>query len=704
MALKEHSVGPALAFRKTFCFLLVTFLLLQTLRIKTLADEGMWPFNNLPTAEIKSRYGFEVTESWLRKVQLASLRFNSGASGSFVSANGLVMTNHHVASDTLQKLSTAQNNYYKDGFLARTLTEELKAPDLELNVLVSVEDVTSRINGVVKPGMTAAESTAARQAEISAIEKYSLGKTKLRSDVVTLYRGGQYHLYRYKTYTDVRVVFAPEFAIAFFGGDPDNFTYPKYSLDIAFFRVYENEKPIKSEQYLKWSETGVKENDLVFTSGHPGSTARLNTVSHLEFLREPALPFSLRQWARLRKALVEYSSQGEEPARRVQEDLFTVENNLKRTRGQWEGLQNKILMAKKRRAETALRRRIAGNPEKQKEYGEVWQQIARGRRQLHDRFIEISFLEAAAGFNSPLFSLARTLVRLAAENKKPDAERLAEYTEARRASLELNLFSPAPIYKDLEKAKLADSLAFMRDELGAQHPLVGKALNGKTPKARAEELVSRTQLDDAAYRKQLASRGVKGIEESTDPMIVLARTVDPEARAIRKFYEPILGAERANYAKIARALYEIEGTKLYPDATFTLRLSYGAVKGYRENGKWISPFTTFGGIFQRAARHNHKHPYKLPERWLERKTSLDLYLPLNFVTTNDSVGGSSGSPVINREAEIVGVIFDGNIQSLVGNFLYDELQNRAICVDARGIIHALRIIYGAGGIADEISG
>ena len=690
-----------MALRQFLCVLLTALLSIQLLGGVALADEGMWPFNNVPKAEIKRRYGFEITDAWLRKVQLASVRFNNGASGSFVSPDGLVMTNHHVASETLQKLSAPQNDYYRNGFYARTRAEELKALDLELNVLMSTEDVTARINGAVNASMTAAEANAARQAQVAAIEKESLAATNLRSDVVTLYRGGQYHLYRYKTYTDVRVVFAPEFAVAFFGGDPDNFTYPKYSLDVAFVRVYENGKPLRVENYLKLTESAVRENELVFISGHPGSTSRLNTVAHLQFLRETALPFSLRQLSRLRKTLRRYGSVGEEQTRRAQQDLFDAENNLKRTRGQFEGLQNKSLLTKKVRTEGELRRRITAGLEKQKD-GNPWQEIAKGRKELQKQFLEISFLESAAGLNTTLFSLARTLVRLVAENAKPDTERLAEYTEARRASLELNLFSPAPIYKDLEKAKLAGSLAFMRDELGAEHPIVKKILNGKTPDSRAEELVTGTQLQDPDYRKRLASGGTEGIEKSTDPMLVLAREIDPEARAVRKFYEPVLSAERANYGKISRALYELEGTKLYPDATFTLRLSYGAVKGYRENGKWIPPFTTFGGMFRRAAQHNNKYPYQLPERWHNKKPSLTLSLPINFVSTNDSVGGNSGSPVINKAAEIVGVIFDGNIQALVGNFIYDDTQNRAISVDSRGIVEALRKVYGAIEITDEL--
>ena len=689
--------------RKCLCVFLVALFSLSTLGIKCFADEGMWPFNNVPKAEIKRRYGFDVTDDWLSRVRLSSVRFSSGASGSFVSPDGLVLTNQHVATPAVQKLSTPGHDYVKDGFYARTRDEELRAPDLELNVLVSIEDVTARVEGAVKPGMTGAAAAAARRAEIAAIEKDSLDATKLRSDVVTLYRGGQYHLYRYKTYDDVRVVFVPEFAIAFFGGDADNFTYPRAALDLAFFRVYENGRPLKSENYLKWSEAGAREDELVFISGHPGTTARLNTVAHLEFTRDMVLPFILRQLKRQRATLLAYSAQGEEQSRRAKSDLFGTENSLKRLTGQYEGLQDGRLLPKKRRAEEALRKMVAADPKKQKEYGDAWQTIAKGREEFRSRFAEISLLESAIAFDTNLFTLARTLVRLATEDTKPDAERLPEYSQARRASLELNLYSPAPVYKDFERTKLASSLAFMRDELGATHSLVKKVLQGRTPESRAEELISETQLQDVAYRRRLAAGGVKAIEESTDPLIVLARTVDPEARDGRKFYEPVLSVERESYAKIARALYEVEGTKLYSDATFTLRLSYGAVRGYTENGRKIPAFTTFADLYRRAAEHNDQAPYKLPERWVQRAPALQLNTPLNFVSTNDSVGGGSGSPVIDRDTRLVGVIFDGNMQSLAGNFVYDDAQNRAIAVDSRGIIEALTKIYDARELAGELT-
>ncbi|MFP5264451.1 MAG: S46 family peptidase [Blastocatellia bacterium] len=667
------------------------------------ADEGMWTFNNVPRVEIKKRYGFDVTDAWLKKVQLASVRFNNGGSGSFVSADGLVLTNHHIASDTLQKISSAEKDYVKDGFYAPTRDKEVKAPDLELNVLISLEDVTDRVNRAVKPGAAGEEATAARRAEIAAIEKESLAATGLRSDVVTLYQGGQYNLYRYKKYTDVRLVFAPEFGIAFFGGDPDNFNYPRYDLDMALFRIYEDNKPIRVENYFKWSKAGAKDGELVFVSGHPGSTARLNTVAHLEYLRDTGIPFALRLLTREHGLLEKYSAKGEEQSRRAKEELFSIENALKVYRGQLEGLQDKSLMARKAKAEEALRRSVTADEKKRKEYGDAWDSIARGRKTLPAYSREYSLLEGGAGFNSGLFDIARTLVRLAAERAKPDTERLPEYTEARRESLELNLFSPAPIYEDLEKMKLADSLAFMRDELGADNAAVKKALGGKSPEARAAELVEGTKLKDVSYRRQLAAGGMKAIEESTDPMIVLARSVDEQSRALRKRYESeVQSNERASYSKIARALFDIEGTRLYPDATFTLRLSYGTVKGYQENGRQVPPFTTIAGLYKRAAEHGNKSPYDLPASWLAKKSALDLNMPFNFVSTNDITGGNSGSPVFNQNAELVGLIFDGNIQSLVGNFVFDDTQNRAVSVDSRAMIEALRKVYGANEVADEL--
>jgi hypothetical protein len=696
--------------RRLFGALAVALLLVSTLTPRpALADEGMWPFNNVPKDEIKRRYGFTVTDAWLRKVQLASVRFNNGGSGAFVSRDGLVLTNNHIAEDTLSKLSTEAKDYMKDGFLARTRAEEAKAPDLELNLLMSIEDVTARVAGATKPGMTAAEASSARDAEIRAIEDESNKATGLRSDVVTLYQGGRYDLYRYKQYTDVRLVFAPEAAIGFFGGDPDNFEFPRYDLDMALFRVYENGQPIKVENYFAWSRKGARENDLVFVSGNPGSTGRLDTVAHLEYLRDTGLPFQLKWYDNRLAALRRYSAQGEEQARRAESEILSIENALKLWRGQLEGLRDKAIMAKRVRAEAELQRVIAADPKKRQEYGAAWDAIARARKSLASFERERRFLESTtgfktAGFQSVLFDIARKLVRLAAESSKPNEERLPDFTDAARETLELGLYSSAPIYNDFEKAKLAASLAFMRDELGADNALVRKALAGKSPEARAAELVDGTRLKEVEYRRQLAAGGLKSIESATDPMIVLARSVDPEARAVRKRYtDEVEGVEHDAYAKISRALFDINGTKMYPDATFTLRLAFGTVKGYKENGKTVPPFTDFAGLYRHSAEHNNRPPYQLPARWVERKSALDLKTPFNFAAALDSTGGNSGSPVINRDAELVGLLFDGNIQSLIGDYVYDETQNRSLCVDTRAMLEALRKVYGANEIADELT-
>jgi hypothetical protein len=690
--------------RKVLCALVLALFSLQTLQFSASADEGMWTFNNIPRAEIKKKYGFDVTDEWLKKVQLASVRFNNGGSGSFVSPNGLVLTNYHIVEDIVNEVSTPQKDLAKEGFVAHTQADEIKAPALELNVLMSIEDVTARVNGAVKAGVSDAGGFAARRTEIAAIEAESTKASGLRSDVVTLYQGGQYNLYRYKKYTDVRLVFVPEFQAAFFGGDPDNFNFPRFNIDMALVRIYENDQPVHPASFFKWSTAGAKEGELVFVTGHPGSTARLNTLAHLQELRDASIPIVLRLLERREAMLMKYMKMGEEQTRQAQNELNSVQNSLKVYRGQLAGLKDASLMDRKSKDEAALRKSIAANPDRQKMYGDAWDAIAKAHQGLPSYIRERRIFDLASGFNTVTFGVARTLVRLAAESEKPNAERLPEYLDARRASLEAALYSPAPIHDDFEKLKLADSLGFMSELLGADHPLVKQILNGKTPEARADELIAGTKLKDVAYRKELATGGSKGIEASTDPMIVLARLIDPKARELRKRFEnEVTGVERANYSKIARARFETEGDKLYPDATFTLRLSYGAVKSYMENGKRVSPFTTLGGLYDRATQFKSEFPYNLPQRWLDKKSAVDLKTPFNFVSTDDIIGGNSGSPTINRNAELVGLIFDGNIQSLVGNFIYDESVNRAISVDVRAMREVLRKVFNANEIADELT-
>jgi hypothetical protein len=690
--------------RRFLSALLLALFSLQTLHVTALADEGMWTFNNVPRAEIKKKYGFEITDEWLKKVQLASVRFNNGGSGSFVSPNGLVLTNYHIVEDIVNEVSTPQKDLAKEGFVAKTRADEIKAPSLELNQLISIEDVTTRVNGAVKADATVAEAFAARRAEMSAIEAESTKATGLRSDVVTLFQGGQYNLYRYKVYTDVRLVFVPEFQAAFFGGDPDNFNFPRYNIDMALVRVYENDQPVHPDNYFKWSTTGAREGSLVFVTGNPGGTSRLNTVAHLEELRDASIPIVIRLLEHQEAMLKKYMAMGEEQTRQAQNELNSVQNALKVYRGRLQGLKDPALMARKKQEEQALRKAIAAKPEEQKKYGDAWDAIAKAHQTYPSYIKERRIFDQLGGFNSTLFGFARILVRLADESAKPNGERLPDYTDARRASLELELYSPAPIHEDFEKLKLADSLAFMVELLGADNALVKQVLNGKTPEARAEEMIAGTKLKDPEARKELAKGGKAAIDASTDPMIVVARLIDPKARELRKRYDnEVIGVERSNYSKIARALFDLQGNKIYPDATFTPRLSYGAVEGYMENGKKVQPFTTLGGLFARSDQFKHEFPYNLPPRWVEKKKDINLNTPFNFVSTNDIIGGNSGSPTINQNGELVGLIFDGNIQSLIGDYVYDESVNRAISVDSRGMLEVLRKVFGANEIAAELA-
>jgi hypothetical protein len=668
------------------------------------ADEGMWTLDNVPRAAIKEKYGFEVTDAWLKKVQLGAVRFNSGGSGSFVSPDGLVLTNHHVAAETIAKLSTPERDLIKQGFLARSHEEELKAPDLELNQLVSIEDVTDRVNGAAKVGMSAGDANTARLAMVSEIEKESLEKTGLRSDVVTLYQGGKYALYRYKKYTDVRLVFAPEFDVAFFGGDPDNFTYPRYCLDMALVRVYEDGKPARTDHYLKFDKGGSKEGDLSFVIGNPGSTARLYTLAHLEFLRDDEIPFTLDYIKRTMSVLEAYGQKGEEQERQARDDLFGYANSYKVYANRLTGLRDATIMARKRAAEEALLKKVMADKKMKEEYADAWETVAKSRAALKSYNARRRLVEGGVAFNSTLFDYARTLVRLAEESKKPNSERLREYTDAGRESLELSLYSTAPVYPDLEEAKLASSLAHMEEQLGATGATVKAVLDGKSPAARAKELVAGTKLADPEARRALAAGGVEAIEKSDDPMIRVARAVDAEARELRKRYETeVTAVERPAYSEIARAVFATEGTGVYPDATFTLRLSYGAVKGYMENGAQVAPYTTMAGMFAKSAAAGNKQPYHLPQRWLDAKGDVDMKTPFNFVSTNDIIGGNSGSPVLDKDGDIVGLVFDGNIQSIVGHFVYDDTQNRTVSVDVRGILEVLEEVYDAKDLVAELT-
>jgi hypothetical protein len=688
---------------KTVLRLLIMTVIVMINSIPAMSDEGMWLYNDPPRQLLKEKYSFEPTDAWLDNLQKSSVRFNSGGSGSFVSADGLILSNHHVGADALQKFSDEQHNYLRDGFYARTRAEEKQCMDLELNVLMSIEDVTARVNAAVKDDMKPEEAFLARRAIMAEIEKESLEKTGLRSDVITLYEGGKYQLYRYKKYTDVRLVFAPEQQTAFFGGDPDNFEYPRYDLDICLFRAYENGQPAKVEHYLKWSTTGVSDGELVFVSGNPGHTSRQLTMTELEYLRDNQFPYTLQWLNNLEVALSVYSAEDEENARRARDYLFGVQNSRKARNGMFAGLLDPAIMKKKQTDEEQLQATVARSP-KARDILPAWERISEAQRVIARNALQYRLLESANGFNSKLFDIAHTILRAVEEKGKPNGERLREFRDSNLESLEFQLFSPEPIYDDFERLKLANSLTWLVEQLGYPDPLVQKVLADKSPRDRAAELIAGTRLKDVEFRKKLYAATPAEVQATHDPMIDLARLIDPPSRAVRKIIETQDEIKRQAHAKITQARLALAKTTPYPDATFTLRLAFGTVKGYEQDGRKIPFETTFAGLYKRAVEHQYKSPFDLAQRWLDRKDRLDLNTPLNFVSTVDIIGGNSGSPVVNRQGQFVGVIFDGNIQSLVLDFVYTDILARAVSVNSQAIIEALRKVYDAGGLADELLG
>ena len=665
-----------------------------------LADEGMWTLDNLPVKQLQERYNFAPTTDWLTKARLASVRFNDGGSGAFVSSNGLVITNHHVALGQLQKMSTDKKDYVKEGFFARRPAEEQPCPDLELNVLFSTQDVTARVLAAIDAKASDAVQNAQRKAEISRIEKESFDQTKLRSDVVELYNGGQYQLYRYKKYTDVRLVMAAEVQAAFYGGDYDNFVFPRHDLDMAFFRVYEDDKPVKSPAYFKWSRSGAKDGELVFVSGHPGHTDRLMTVRQLEFERDYDLPTRLKKFALRRAALNDYSARGPEPARRARNKIFGLENSFKAYTGELAGLQGPMLMAAKTSAEAALRTATTATPALASAVAS-WDRLAAVQEKLVARFKDLQYRSTS---DSKLAGIAEDIVRYVAEVEKPNDQRYEEFRDSNLESLRFQLFSPAPIYPDLEEHMLALDLQESLSELGPEHPYVKAALGGQDPRAAAHDLISGTGLVDPEVRKKLVAGGRQAVAASRDPLIVWARNLDPLYRELRRWREDeVESVEALEGNRLAKARFAVLGTSAYPDATFTLRLSYGKVAGYEEGTTRVPYQTTFYGLYDRAASFDNAPPFDLSPLESERKDDVALATPLNFVTTNDIIGGNSGSPVFNRGGEYVGLIFDGNIPGLALRFAYSEESARAVAVHSSGILAGLRQIYRMDSLADELT-
>ena len=688
---------------------IAAFCLAAALPLAAIADEGMWTFDNFPSAKVAKKYAFGPDAKWLSEAQLSSVRLAGGCSGSFVSPEGLVMTNHHCAHSCIEQLSTKDKDFVKEGFYAETFPQEVKCPEIELNQLVAITDVSKRMHSATQ-GLDGQKFAEAQRAEMAKIEKECAGDDdKLRCDVVTLYHGGIYDLYKYKRFQDVRLVFAPEFAIAFFGGDPDNFNFPRYDLDVSFVRAYENDKPARTEHYFKWSPAGAKEGELTFVSGHPGGTDRELTISQLTYQRDVALPEALFSLAEYRGALTMYTKLGAEQYRTAEAELFGIENSYKALKGRYEALTADTLWNDKAQREQKLRATIQQKPAMQKQYGAAWGMVAKAVDEYTPRHKEYQYIESGSrsgpsGFRSRYFSVARTVVRAAEELGKPNEKRLREFRDSNLPAIKQALFSQAPIYDELETFRLSYSLIKLREELGADHPFVKKVLGKKSPDDLSKELIAGTRLKDVELRKKLWEGGKKAVDASNDTFILLAKLAEPDARALRKWHDEVIEpAETKGAELIAKAKFEIEGTSNYPDATFTLRLSYGSVEGYEEKGHRVNPVTVMGGAFERATG---REPFALPKSWLvaNQDKRINPGTPFNMATSNDIIGGNSGSPVFNKDLQVVGLIFDGNIQSLGGDYGFDPTVNRAVSVCSPALLEALDRIYGARRIVTELRG
>ncbi len=661
----------------------------------------------VPRDAIAKAHNVTLTDAWLDHVRLSTVRISVGGTGSFVSKTGLILTNHHVASDCIAKIGSSSHNYMDEGFYAARDGGEVKCPDMAVDVLVASEDVTDKVRAAKTPTMSDAEANVAMKAKMGELEKACTDKNQsatheegvsARCEVVTLYAGGKYHLYSYTRYTDIRLVFAPEAAIAFFGGDPDNFTYPRFDLDMALFRAYAGGHALAPQHYLKWNAQGPKDGEVTFVSGNPGTTRRLATLSQIEQLRDTTYPRVLDMIKRERDLLKELSSQGHEYEREAREGIFDVENSIKALTGYLGGLRDPALMKIKKDDEASLQKAIDADPKLKAQFGTTLADVAKVQAQIPKLYPTYMTLERIG--DSSLLNFARNLVRMNDEIALPSAQRLREYRDANLEEIKLELFSPAPVYGAVEVVAIRAWLERVQRELRDQPELVSKILAGKTPTARAREIVVGSKLFDVYARRSLDHGGKAALGASDDPAIVLVRTIDDASRAARKKYEDAIEAPMRQLGeKVAQATFAARGTSRYPDATFTLRLSVGVAKGYTENGKAIPYATDFAGMYAHATG---KDPFKLPQRWLDKKAQLTPTTHLNFVSTNDIIGGNSGSPVVNAQGELVGLIFDGHISSLPNNFVYREVTERAVSVSSDAMLESLRKIYDAGALASEL--
>ena len=667
------------------------------------ADEGMWLLTDPPRDLVRATYGFELADDWLLHVQRSCVRME--ASGAFVSPDGLLMTNHHVGIDWISQLDAERPGLVESGFYAANPREELRCPGLEVQILDSVVDVTAQIKGELPPGSGEAKAHDFRQGRMARLEQEEGAASGLDCEVVVLDRGARYHLYRYRRYDDVRLVFAPEEQIANFGGDVDNFEYPRYAFDLCFFRVYENGEPLRVDDWLPWSADGAKEGELVFAVGHPYQTGRHLTLEEIRLERDVRVPWQLQSAVRREVQLLVFSARSPDNAEAAVAELLGVQNWRKAQAGVLVSLQDPAVMHSIREREEGLRNWMAAVPEGDAHWNDAWDQIALAvgeERRLFPQ--ERIFGHLGRAFGSRLFRHALTLVELSSELSRPNEERMRRYRSSELESVYLQLYKSEPIHDGYEIDAMAGGLSLCAELLGGEDPLVVALLDGASPRSRATALVQGCTLRDPAIRRELAGRGRDGIEQSRDPMIRLARVLAPEARRVdREHEEKVEGPREAGHALLAAARLARGGHALPPDATGTLRLSYGTVRGYQEAGQSVPAFTDFDGLYARSTEHGGREPFDLPARWIERRDRIDGATPLNFVQTLDTVGGSSGSPILNVRGEIVGLLFDGNLQTLIWDYAWVDDQARSVGVDSRGIIQALREIYDATPLVDELT-
>jgi hypothetical protein len=675
---------------------------LATIALGTaLADEGMWTFDHFPSATVKERLGVSIDPQWLARVRGAAVRLSSGCSASVVSADGLVLSNHHCVRECAQQLSTQQVDYIASGFMAATRADEKLCPGMQAEILTSISDVTSVVQAGTA-GKSGEEFVKARDGAIAAIEKRACEnrQTKFRCQVITLYEGGQYALYMYRKYSDVRLVMAPEMQTAFFGGDPDNFNFPRYDLDFSFVRLYENAKPVATPDHLRWSFAPPKPGEAAFVVGNPGSTSRLWTAQQLETMRDLRLPWALIRLSELRGRLIRFGEESPEHARIGDFLQFGVENSFKAYYGQQKALVFSSIIVDKHRADQALRARTVEDAKLAGSVGDPWAEITRAQVDLRALYMPYALQESNAGLGSQLFAYGRDIVRGAEERRKPNSERLPDYTDSQLPLVEKSVLDPAPVYADLERLTLEFWLSKLREYLTADAPATRVFLGKDSPETLSAAL-AHSRLGDAAYRKQLWNGGLAAVQASDDPMIRFILRTDSSSRAVRKQYEQrVSGPVDRAAERIAKARFAVYGTSIYPDATFSLRISFGKVTGWTENGTEVPPFTYLGGLWTRATG---QFPFNLAPRWQQAEAKVDPRTVFDFTTTNDIIGGNSGSPVVDSAGEVIGAIFDSNIDALGGDFGYDGSVNRSVAVSTAAISEALRHIYDQPGLLKELS-